>query len=50
MEDTYLSQSHVGTHIDVELGHIASGCYYNQTRFGKFVSQKRLEEAGAEKS
>src|SRR6476646_12224251 len=31
MEDTYLSQSHVGTHID-GMGHIGiKDCYYNQT-------------------
>src|SRR6266478_5222648 len=30
MEDTYLSQSHVGTHID-GMGHIGiQDCYYNQ--------------------
>src|SRR6516165_11057226 len=31
MEDTWLSQSHVGTHLD-GIGHIGRGdCYYNQT-------------------
>src|SRR6266576_173146 len=36
MEDTYLSQSHVGTHID-GMGHIGiQDCYYNQTPMGKF--------------
>ena len=40
MEDTYLSQSHVGTHID-GLGHIGiKDCYYNQTPMGKYVTQK----------
>src|ERR1700751_1514252 len=35
MEDTYLSQSHVGTHIDGG-GHIGiQDCYYNQTPMGK---------------
>ena len=39
MEDTYLSQSHVGTHID-GMGHIGvQDCYYNQTPMGKYVTQ-----------
>src|SRR6267154_840619 len=39
MEDTYLSQSHVGTHID-GVGHIGvQDCYYNQTPMGKYVTQ-----------
>ena len=48
MEDTYLSQSHVGTHID-GLGHIGiRDCYYNQTSMGKYVSQNYLKKLGIE--
>ena len=48
MEDTYLSQSHVGTHID-GLGHIGiKDCYYNQTPMGKYVSQNYLKKLGIE--
>src|ERR1700680_854876 len=48
MEDTYLSQSHVGTHID-GLGHIAvQDCYYNQTPMGKYVTQNYLKRRGLE--
>src|SRR5271163_2128860 len=48
MEDTYLSQSHVGTHID-GLGHIGiRDCYYNQTPMGKYVSQNNLKRLGLE--
>src|SRR3974390_1425507 len=48
MEDTYLSQSHVGTHID-GLGHIGiKDCYYNQTPMGKYVSQNYLKKLGLE--
>jgi len=48
MEDTYLSQSHVGTHID-GLGHIGiQDCYYNQTPMGKFVTQNYLKKLGLE--
>src|SRR3979490_1713093 len=48
MEDTYLSQSHVGTHID-GLGHIGiMDCYYNQTPMGKFVTQNYLKRLGIE--
>src|SRR5712675_1405353 len=48
MEDTYLSQSHVGTHID-GLGHIGiKDCYYNQTPMGKFVTQNYLKKLGIE--
>src|SRR5262249_30658662 len=37
MEDTWLSQSHVGTHLD-GLGHIGrKDCYYNQTPMGKYI-------------
>ena len=48
MEDTYLSQSHVGTHID-GMGHIGIlDCYYNQTPMGKFVTQNYLKRLGLE--
>jgi kynurenine formamidase len=48
MEDTYLSQSHVGTHID-GVGHIGiKDCYYNQTPMGKFVTQNYLKKLGLE--
>jgi kynurenine formamidase len=48
MEDTYLSQSHVGTHID-GLGHIGiKDCYYNQTAMGKYVTQNYLKKLGIE--
>jgi kynurenine formamidase len=48
MEDTYLSQSHVGTHID-GMGHIGiMDCYYNQTPMGKFVTQNYLKKLGLE--
>ena len=48
MEDTYLSQSHVGTHID-GLGHIGvQDCYYNQTPMGKYVTQNYLKKLGIE--
>src|SRR3954463_10891548 len=48
MEDTYLSQSHVGTHID-GMGHIGiQDCYYNQTPMGKFVTQNGLKRLGIE--
>jgi kynurenine formamidase len=48
MEDTYLSQTHVGTHID-GLGHIGiMDCYYNQTPMGKFVTQNGLKKLGLE--
>src|ERR1700726_2753037 len=46
MEDTYLSQSHVGTHID-GMGHIGiKDCYYNQTPMGKYVTQNYLKKLG----
>src|SRR5580692_10066923 len=49
MEDTYLSQSHVGTHID-GMGHIGiKDCYYNQVPMGKFVTQNYLKKLGLEK-
>jgi kynurenine formamidase len=48
MEDTYLSQSHVGTHLD-GLGHIGvMDCYYNQTPMGKYVTQNYLKKLGIE--
>jgi kynurenine formamidase len=48
MEDTYLSQSHVGTHID-GMGHIGIlDCYYNQTPMGKYVTQNYLKRLGLE--
>jgi kynurenine formamidase len=48
MEDTYLSQSHVGTHID-GMGHIGiKDCYYNQTPMGKYVTQNYLKKLGLE--
>jgi kynurenine formamidase len=48
MEDTWLSQSHVGTHLD-GMGHIGRGdCYYNQTAMGKFINQNRLTKLGLE--
>jgi kynurenine formamidase len=48
MEDTWLSQSHVGTHFD-GLGHIGiQDCYYNQTPMGKFVTQNGLKKLGLE--
>src|SRR6266581_6685134 len=48
MEDTYLSQSHVGTHID-GMGHIGiMDCYYNQTPMGKFVTQNYIKKLGLE--
>ncbi|MGD0317033.1 MAG: hypothetical protein ABSB37_14015, partial [Xanthobacteraceae bacterium] len=44
MEDTYLSQSHVGTHLD-GLGHIGiKDCYYNQTPMGKYVTQNYMKK------
>jgi kynurenine formamidase len=48
MEDTSLSQSHVGTHID-GMGHIGIlDCYYNQVPMGKFVTQNGLKKLGLE--
>jgi len=48
MEDTYLSQSHVGTHLD-GMGHIGiKDCYYNQTPMGKYVTQNYLKKLGIE--
>ena len=48
MEDTWLSQSHVGTHLD-GMGHIGRGeCYYNQTPMGKFITQNNMTKLGLE--
>jgi kynurenine formamidase len=48
MEDTWLSQSHVGTHID-GMGHIGvQGCYYNQTPIAKYIGQNYLKRLGIE--
>src|SRR6516165_3087958 len=48
MEDTYLSQSHVGTHID-GVGHIGvKDCYYNQTPIAKYIGQNYLKRLGIE--
>jgi kynurenine formamidase len=46
MEDTWLSQSHVGTHLD-GMGHIGrKDCYYNQTPMGKFINQNNMTKLG----
>src|SRR6188474_3865763 len=48
MEDTWLSQSHVGTHLD-GMGHIGrKDCYYNQTPMGKFINQNNMTRLGLE--
>jgi kynurenine formamidase len=48
MEDTWLSQSHVGTHID-GLGHIGrKDCYFNQIAMGKFINQNNMTKLGLE--
>jgi len=48
MEDTWLSQSHVGTHLD-GVGHIGRGdCYYNQNAMGKFINQNYMTKLGLE--
>src|SRR5207249_1668169 len=48
MEDTWLSQSHVGTHLD-GMGHIGrQDCYYNQTPMGKFINQNYITKLGLE--
>ena len=48
MEDTWLSQSHVGTHLD-GLGHIGrKDCYYNQIPMGKFINQNNMTKLGLE--
>jgi kynurenine formamidase len=48
MEDTWLSQSHVGTHLD-GMGHIGrNDCYYNQTAMGKYINQNNMTRLGLE--
>jgi kynurenine formamidase len=48
MEDTWLSQSHVGTHLD-GMGHIGrKDCYYNQTPMGKYITQNNMTRLGLE--
>ena len=48
MEDTWLSQSHVGTHLD-GMGHIGrKDCYFNQTQMGKFITQNGINKLGLE--
>jgi kynurenine formamidase len=48
MEDTWLSQSHVGTHLD-GVGHIGrADCYYNQNAMGKFINQNNMTRLGLE--
>ena len=48
MEDTWLSQSHVGTHLD-GMGHIGrKDCYYNRTPMGKFINQNNMTRLGLE--
>jgi kynurenine formamidase len=48
MEDTWLSQSHVGTHLD-GMGHIGrKDCYYNQIAMGKFINQNNMTKLGLE--
>jgi kynurenine formamidase len=48
MEDTWLSQSHVGTHLD-GMGHIGrQDCYYNRTPMGKFITQNNITRNGLE--
>src|SRR5689334_24339630 len=48
MEDTWLSQSHVGTHLD-GMGHIGrKDCYYNQIAMGKYITQNNITKLGLE--
>jgi kynurenine formamidase len=48
MEDTWLSQSHVGTHLD-GMGHIGrKDCYFNQTPMGKYINQNNMTRLGLE--
>src|SRR6266566_1297218 len=48
LEDTWLSQSHVGTHLD-GLGHIGrKDCYFNQTPMGKYINQNNMTRLGLE--
>ncbi len=49
LEDTWLSQSHVGTHLD-GLGHFGRGdCYYNQNAMGKYINQNYMTRLGLDK-
>ncbi len=48
-EDTWLSQSHVGTHLDGMGTHRKEGdCYYNQTPMGKNINQNNMTKLGLE--
>src|SRR6267142_892782 len=48
MEDTWLSQSHVGTHLD-GMGHIGrKDCYYNRIAMGKYINQNYMTKLGLE--
>ncbi len=48
MEDTWLSQSHVGTHLD-GMGHIGrKDCYFNQIAMGKYINQNYITKLGLE--
>ncbi len=48
MEDTWLSQSHVGTHLD-GMGHIGrKDCYFNQIAMGKYINQNNMTRLGLE--
>ncbi len=48
LEDTWLSQSHAGTHLD-GIGHIGrKDCYYNQTPIGKYINQNNMTRLGLE--
>src|SRR5256712_12548434 len=48
MEDTWLSQSHVGTHLD-GMGHIGrKDCYFNQIAMGKYINQNTMTKLGLE--
>src|ERR671930_1486115 len=48
MEDTWLSQSHVGTHLD-GMGHIGrKDCYFNQIAMGKYINQNNMTKLGLE--
>jgi kynurenine formamidase len=48
MEDTWLSQSHVGTHLD-GMGHIGrKDCFFNQIAMGKFINQNSMTKLGLE--
>lgn len=48
LEDTWLSQSHVGTHLD-GIGHIGrKDCYYNQLPAGTFINQNNITKLGLE--